>query len=56
MIKQVTHLVPGTDPAGFALALAVASALHAPAVRAPEVAPRPVRAHRAPAVRRPSRA
>jgi hypothetical protein len=56
MIKQVTHTVPGTDPAGFALALAVAAALHAPAVRAPELAPRHARAHRTPAVRRPARA
>ncbi|MFJ4204973.1 hypothetical protein ACIP2Y_35815 [Streptomyces sviceus] len=38
MIKQVSHTVAGTDPAGFALALDVAYALHAPAPRAPEVA------------------
>jgi hypothetical protein len=38
MIKQVSHTVAGTDPAGFALALEVAYALHAPASRAPEVA------------------
>ncbi|MGW0418091.1 hypothetical protein [Streptomyces sp. NPDC003015] len=38
MIKQVSHTVAGTDPAGFALALEVAYALHAPALRAPEVA------------------
>jgi hypothetical protein len=38
MIKQVSHTVAGTDPAGFALALEVAYALHAPATRAPEVA------------------
>jgi hypothetical protein len=38
MIKQVSHTVAGTDPAGFALALEVAYALHAPAPRAPEVA------------------
>ncbi|WP_181387270.1 hypothetical protein [Streptomyces sp. Act143] len=40
MIKQVSHPVAGTDPAGFALALAVAYELHAPAapaVRAPEI-------------------
>ncbi|MGC0339713.1 hypothetical protein [Streptomyces sp. SLBN-8D4] len=38
MIKQVSHTVAGTDPAGIALALDVAYALHAPAPRAPEVA------------------
>jgi len=38
MIKQVSHTVAGTDPAGFALALEVAYALHAPVPRAPEVA------------------
>ncbi|MFF4031871.1 hypothetical protein ACFYZ2_19375 [Streptomyces sviceus] len=38
MIKQVSHMVAGTDPAGIALALDVAYALHAPAPRAPEVA------------------
>ncbi|KUM82654.1 hypothetical protein [Streptomyces pseudovenezuelae] len=38
MIKQVSHTVAGTDPAGFALALDVAYALHAPTPRAPEVA------------------
>jgi hypothetical protein len=38
MIKQVSHTVAGTDPAGFTLALEVAYALHAPEVRAPEVA------------------
>jgi hypothetical protein len=38
MIKQVSHTVAGADPAGFALALEVAYALHAPAPRAPEVA------------------
>jgi hypothetical protein len=38
MIKQVSHTVAGTDPAGFALALDVAYELHAPTVRAPEVA------------------
>jgi hypothetical protein len=38
MIKNVSHTVAGTDPAGFALALEVAYALHAPAPRAPEVA------------------
>ncbi|WP_030382473.1 MULTISPECIES: hypothetical protein [unclassified Streptomyces] len=41
MIQQVTHTVTGTDPAGTALALAVASALHAPSTRAPEVVPVP---------------
>ena len=41
MIKQVSHTVTGTDPAGFALAVEVAYELHAPlaADRAPEVAP-----------------
>ncbi|MET7735774.1 hypothetical protein ABZT02_31060 [Streptomyces sp. NPDC005402] len=38
MIKQVSHTVAGTDPAGFALALDVAYALHPPVTRAPEVA------------------
>lgn len=40
-IPQVIHQVPdaGTDPAGLALALEVATELHAPARRAPEVAP-----------------
>ncbi|MGW0334543.1 hypothetical protein ACWD0J_22195 [Streptomyces sp. NPDC003011] len=38
MIKQVSHTVTGTDPAGFALALEVAYELHAPVARAPEVA------------------
>ena len=38
MIKQVSHTVAGTDPAGFTLALEVAYELHAPAPRAPEVA------------------
>ncbi|MFF1305619.1 hypothetical protein [Streptomyces sp. NPDC058307] len=38
MIKQVPHTVAGTDPAGFALALEVAYAVHVPAPRAPEVA------------------
>ena len=39
MIQQVSHSVAGTDPAGLALALAVAYELHAPTTRAPEVAP-----------------
>ncbi|NUQ97575.1 MAG: hypothetical protein HOY79_13815 [Streptomyces sp.] len=39
MIQQVSHSVAGTDPAGPALALAVAYELHAPTTRAPEVAP-----------------
>jgi hypothetical protein len=38
MIKQVSHTVAGTGPAGFALALEVAYELHAPVTRAPEVA------------------
>ena len=37
MIKQVPHTVAGIDPAGFALALAVAYELHEPVPRAPEV-------------------
>ncbi|CAM5740736.1 hypothetical protein STAFG_5901 [Streptomyces afghaniensis 772] len=53
MIQQVPHTVPGADPAGFALALAVAYALHAPAARAPEVATARTRpARRAAAARR----
>ncbi|MFF4802696.1 hypothetical protein ACFY1U_30510 [Streptomyces sp. NPDC001351] len=39
MIKQISHTVAGTDPAGLAQALAVAHELHAPTTRAPEVAP-----------------
>ena len=39
MIQQVSHTADGTDPAGLALALAVAYELHAPLTRAPEVAP-----------------
>ena len=38
MIQQVSHKVAGADPAGFALALDVAYALHPPVPRAPEVA------------------
>ncbi|AYC40288.1 hypothetical protein ACFYZI_26270 [Streptomyces griseorubiginosus] len=38
MIQQVSHTVSGADPAGFALALDVAYALHPPVPRAPEVA------------------
>ncbi|WLW53999.1 hypothetical protein [Streptomyces sp. YU58] len=34
-IQQVSHTVAGGDPAGLALALAVAHELHAPALRAP---------------------
>ncbi|MFG3294431.1 hypothetical protein ACGF3G_37215 [Streptomyces sp. NPDC048179] len=50
MIKQVSHKVTSTDPAGIALALDVAYELHAPteatvaptpAPRAPEVVPAP---------------
>ncbi|GGS58379.1 hypothetical protein AB0E75_16140 [Streptomyces griseoviridis] len=52
MIEQVPHRTPGADPAGIALALEVAYALHPPAPRAPEVAPHPVRAHRAAPARR----
>ncbi|MGA5896837.1 hypothetical protein [Streptomyces venetus] len=39
MIQQVAHTEPGGDAAGVRLALAVAHELHAPAGRAPEVAP-----------------
>ncbi|MCK8438403.1 hypothetical protein G3I77_36990 [Streptomyces sp. D2-8] len=39
MIQQVVHAEPGGDPAAVGPALAVASALHAPTGRAPEVAP-----------------
>ncbi|MBX9364271.1 hypothetical protein [Streptomyces sp. WAC04114] len=35
----MTHTEPGADPAAIGLALAVASALHAPIGRAPEMAP-----------------
>ncbi|GAA3863618.1 hypothetical protein GCM10023084_16080 [Streptomyces lacrimifluminis] len=50
MIKQVSHTVTGTDPAGLDLALGVAFALHPPTAttRAPEVA----RATRTAAARR----
>ncbi|WP_405871480.1 MULTISPECIES: hypothetical protein [unclassified Streptomyces] len=41
MIKQVSHTVAGTDPAGFALALEVAYELHAPVTRAPELVAAP---------------
>jgi len=41
MIKQVSHTVAGTDPAGLALALEVAYELHAPVTRAPELAAAP---------------
>ncbi|MFF8016054.1 hypothetical protein [Streptomyces sp. NPDC007929] len=41
MIQQIAHAEPGGDPAGVGLALAVAHELHAPAGRAPEVAPAP---------------
>jgi hypothetical protein len=36
-ITQVSHAVAGSDPAGLALALEVAYALHAPVPRAPEL-------------------
>ncbi|MDV7215134.1 hypothetical protein [Streptomyces prunicolor] len=39
MIKQVSHTVTDTGAAGLGLALGVAYELHAPEVRAPEVAP-----------------
>ncbi|MFD4877788.1 hypothetical protein ACFWOB_31085 [Streptomyces sp. NPDC058420] len=38
MIKQVSHTVTDTGAAGLGLALGVAYELHAPQVRAPEVA------------------
>ncbi|MGX5214435.1 hypothetical protein ACWKT3_38145 [Streptomyces violaceus] len=38
MIQQIAHTESGGDPAGVGLALAVASELHAPTGRAPEVA------------------
>ncbi|MFJ6897871.1 hypothetical protein [Streptomyces hokutonensis] len=41
MIKQVSHTVTDTGAAGLGLALGVAYELHAPAARAPEVAPTP---------------
>ena len=41
MIKQLSHPLAGTGPAGLALALEVAYALHAPVTRAPEVVPAP---------------
>ncbi|MFJ8938534.1 hypothetical protein ACIRL0_22900 [Streptomyces sp. NPDC102365] len=37
-IRTVSHTLVGGDPAGLALALAVARELHAPAPRAPETA------------------
>ncbi|AXE86901.1 hypothetical protein [Streptomyces sp. Go-475] len=46
MIEQVAHTESGTDPAQVAPALAVAYALHAPAPRAPEVAPAAARTAR----------
>ncbi|MEU6469805.1 hypothetical protein ABZ927_31780 [Streptomyces massasporeus] len=39
MIEQIVHAEPGGDPAAIGLALAVASALHAPTGRAAELAP-----------------
>lgn len=38
-IRNVSHTLTGADPAALALALEVAYELHAPAPRAPEVAP-----------------
>ncbi|MFJ8596084.1 hypothetical protein [Streptomyces sp. NPDC093598] len=43
MIQRIAHAEPGGDPAGVALALAVAYELHAPAGRAPEVATKAAR-------------
>ncbi|WP_338698003.1 hypothetical protein V2W30_18600 [Streptomyces sp. Q6] len=39
MIRTVRHTTEGTGPADIALPVAVASALHEPVTRAPEVAP-----------------
>ncbi|MFJ5264169.1 hypothetical protein ACIQAC_27270 [Streptomyces sp. NPDC088387] len=39
MIRQITHSTNGTDPASYALALEVATELHGPRTRAPELAP-----------------
>ncbi|WP_372343694.1 hypothetical protein [Streptomyces sp. KL116D] len=50
MIRTVHHPDASAAPAALGLALAVASALHAPATRAPELAP-PAR-RRAPRGRR----
>ena len=41
MIKQVSHTATDTGAAGLGLALGVAYELHAPAARAPELAPAP---------------
>jgi hypothetical protein len=41
MIQQITHTVIGTGPAELTLALEIASELHTPATRAPEVVPVP---------------
>ncbi|MBK3645336.1 MULTISPECIES: hypothetical protein [Streptomyces] len=51
MIKQVSHPGAGTGPAAVTLALEVAYELHAPAGRAPEVAPALVAGRRATAGR-----
>jgi hypothetical protein len=55
MIKQVTHTVADTDPAGITLALEVAYDLHAPAPRAPEVAAPQLMGLRVPAAAHPHR-
>ena len=52
MIQQVAHAESGADPAGVALALAVAYELHAPMPRAPEVANAKARPSRRAAARR----
>ncbi|MEU3255446.1 hypothetical protein [Streptomyces sp. NPDC006997] len=54
MTRQIEHTTTpatatATDPAGYALALEVATELHAPRTRAPELAPA---ASRRPATRR----
>ncbi|MFI8232326.1 hypothetical protein ACIGDI_26150 [Streptomyces sp. NPDC085900] len=51
MIKQVSHPGAVAGPAAFTLALEVAYELHAPAARAPEVAPALVAGRRATAGR-----
>ena len=51
MIKQVSHSMADTNPAGIVLALTVTLELHAPAVRAPEVAVPQLMGLRIPATR-----
>ncbi|MBN0045129.1 hypothetical protein JS756_13610 [Streptomyces actuosus] len=49
MIKQVSHTVPGTDPAGITLALKVARDLHTPTGSAGSTSPAASAAPTAPA-------